>query len=462
MTVYAPADAKPQSNTLALTGWVMFDWAAQPFYTLVSTFLFAPYFANVFIGDPVQGQALWAYAAAVAGIAVAILSPVLGAIADRTGGLKRWIFVFSLAFVAGQAALWLAAPGAGPGTVWIVLAAIVAVTMAGEFSAVFNNSLMPALVGRDGLGRLSGIGWAAGYVGGLIALVIMAGFVVSNPDTGKSMAGLDPLIPFDAATRDADRLVGPFSALWFVVFIIPFFLFTPDIPQRPGVLWKQAARDGLSDLWSTIQNLRDFREIAKFMVARMLYTDGLAAIFIFGGIYAASIFGWGVTQLGMFGIILSIAAAAGGFAGGFLDDRLGAKPVVLGALALLIVGAIGVLSIDSASLLFGIPYERAAGAPLSSDGERLYIAFAILMGLASGPLQASSRSLLARMAPPDRMTEFFGLFAFSGKVTSFMAPLAIAAVTTASGSQRLGISVVLVFLIAGFVLMATVRSGHVR
>ncbi len=458
MTTYAPVAAKRRSNTFALTGWVMFDWAAQPFYTLVSTFLFAPYFANTFIGDPVQGQELWAYAAAAAGLGVAILSPVLGAIADRTGGLKRWIFAFSLVFVAGQAVLWMAVPGAGAGAVGIVLVAIVAVTMAGEFSAVFNNSLMPALIGRDGLGRLSGFGWAAGYVGGLVALVIMAGFVVSNPETGKSMVGLDPLIPFDATTREADRLVGPFSALWFVVFIIPFFLFTPDIPPRPGVRWRQAARDGLSDLCTTIRNLRDYKDIARFLIARMLYTDGLAALFIFGGIYAAAIFGWGASQLGLFGIILSVAAAAGGFAGGFLDDRLGAKPVILGSLVLLIAGAVGVLSIDSRSLLFGIPYERAAGAPFASAGEKLYIVFAILMGLASGPLQASSRSLLARMAPPERMTEFFGLFAFSGKVTSFMAPLAIAAVTAASGSQRVGISVILVFLVAGFALMITIRQ----
>ncbi|MBC8051426.1 MAG: MFS transporter [Chitinophagales bacterium] len=458
MDIVAPAASEPKSNTLALTGWVMFDWAAQPFYTLVSTFLFAPYFANVFIGNPVQGQAMWAYAAAVSGLAVAVLSPILGAIADRTGGLKRWIFAFSLVFTAGQMALWVAVPGADASAVWIVLLAIVAVSMAGEFSAVFNNSLMPALVGRDGLGRLSGIGWAAGYVGGLIALIIMAGFVVSNPATGKSMLGLDPLIPFSAA-READRLVGPFSALWFVVFIIPFFLFTPDIPVRPGVRWGQAARDGVADLWRTIQNVRDYREIARFLIARMLYTDGLAAIFIFGGIYASAIFGWGAFQLGMFGIILSIAAAAGGFAGGFLDDRFGAKPVILGALVLLIAGAMGVLSIDADSVLFGMPVPRADGGAFAGAGERLYIAFAILMGLASGPLQASSRSLLARMAPPERITEFFGLFAFSGKVTSFMAPLAIAGVTQATGSQRLGISVVLVFLAAGFSLMATVKTS---
>ncbi|MDX2264066.1 MAG: MFS transporter [Hyphomicrobiales bacterium] len=450
--------AATASRRLPAFGWIMFDWAAQPFYTLVSTFLFAPYFATAFIGDPVRGQALWAYAAAVAGLAVAVLSPMLGAVADRTGGLRRWIFWFSAVFVAAQAALWIAAPGAGPETLWIVLLAVVVATMAGEFSAVFNNALMPAVVGPAGYGRLSGLGWAAGYVGGLIALVFMAGFIVTAPDTGKTLLGFDALIALDMAAREADRLVGPFSALWFVVFIIPFFLFTPDIPVKPGVRWRQAARDGLGDLAATLRNVREHGDIIRFLIARMLYTDGLSAIFIFGGIYAAATFGWGGFALGLFGIILSVAAAAGGFAGGFLDDRFGAKPVILGALALLIAGVVGVLSIDRESVLFGL---APAGAPVGvfgSVGEQLYLAFAVLIGVAAGPLQASSRSLLARMAPPDRITEFFGLFAFSGKATAFAAPLAIAAVTQATGSQRWGVAVTLLFLLAGGALMLGVKE----
>lgn len=459
----AAAASAEKSNALPVTGWVMFDWAGQPFYTLVSTFLFAPYFATAFIGDAVQGQALWGYAAAFSGLAVAMLSPILGAIADRTGGLKRWIFWFSVVFVVAQAALWIAAPGADGATLWIVLAAIVLATIMGEFSAVFNNALMPAVARPGEYGRLSGLGWAAGYVGGLIALVFMAGFIVTSPDTGRTLLGLNPIIALDLAAREADRLVGPFSALWFAVFIIPFFLFTPDIPVRPGVRWRAAVRDGLGDLAATLRNARQHVDIVRFLIARMLYTDGLTAIFIFGGIYAAAAFGWQGMQLGLFGIILSIAAAAGGFAGGFLDDRFGAKPVILGALALLIAGVIGVLSVDRDEALFGLwtagPQAAPTSAGLFATGpEQFYLTFAVLIGLAAGPLQASSRSLLARMAPPDRITEFFGLFAFSGKVTSFAAPLAIAAVTQAADSQRLGIAVVLIFLLAGGAIMLSVRE----
>lgn len=298
MTIEATAASAPpvearKPGFLARAGWVLFDWASQPFYTLVSTFLFAPYFANAFIGDPVRGQALWGYAASVAGILIAVFSPILGAEADHQGGLKGWMAVFSLIFIASQALLWLAAPGAPDAVVFTVLFAVVVATVTAEFAANFNNAVMPTLVSAEGVGRLSGIGWATGYVGGLISLVLMAGLVVSNPDTGKSLLGLHPLTPFDPVTREADRLTGPFSALWYAVFIIPYFLFTPDAPLRPGVTFRTAVAQGLASLRETFLNIRQYKDIALFMLARMIFTDGLNAIFIFGGIYGAAVFGWG-------------------------------------------------------------------------------------------------------------------------------------------------------------------------
>jgi UMF1 family MFS transporter len=318
--------------------------------------------------------------------------------------------------------------------------------------------MMPGLVSGKRLGTLSGVGWAIGYVGGLVSLALIAGLVVADPHTGKTLLGLQPILPLDAATREGDRLVGPFSALWYLVFVLPLFWFTPD--RRVTTAGSGVVRAGIRHLLRAVQDLvRNHATIALFLIARMLYADGLGAVFAFGGIYAASVFGWGATELGLFGIVLTIAGTIGALLGGVLDDRAGSKVVIVAALCLFIVASIGVLSIDADEVLFVIPVTpKVAGTgPFASTGEQAYLAFAILIGLASGPIQASSRTLLARLCPPDKTTEFFGFFAFSGKVTAFAAPLAIGLVTALSGSQRLGIAASLAFLVVGLLLLLRVR-----
>ncbi len=445
----------------ALFGWVLFDWAAQPFYTLVVTFLFAPYFVNAVVGNPVRGQALWGFAAAFAGIAVAIGGPVFGALADRRGGRKPWIAVFSIVAAAAMAGLWLAVPNADEATIFMVLAAFVVATAAVEFTTVFTNAIMPTLVPKAQVGRLSGIGWGVGYAGGILALLVMAGLIVTDPSTGTTLLGLKPVLPLNAAAREGDRLVGPFSALWLLVFILPFFLFTPDRGKRAHI---EPGTSALASLWATLKELPSHRGILIFLIARMVYIDGLTAIFTFGGIYGAAVFGWGAFELGLFGITLAMMGAVGAVIGGVLDDRIGAKLVIVGALALLLIAAIGILSVDSAHVLFTLKVTpKAAGsAAFSSAGEQVYLAFSCLVGLVAAPVQAASRSLLARLAPPDQMTQFFGLFAFSGKVTAFAAPTLVALVTTISGSQRAGVSVIAVFLIVGLMLMLAVRVNEFR
>lgn len=454
--VAGPATAAP---TRSLLGWMMFDWAAQPLYTLVITFLFAPYFANAVMSDPISGQAWWGYAAAVAGVLIAVCSPVLGAIADSGSRRKPWIALFALFIALGLAALWIAVPKSGTTTILLVLAAYIAAVSAAEFAAVFSNAMMPTLVPHNQLGRLSGFGFAVGYAGGLVALIVMAGLVVTNPATGKTLMGLDPIIRLDTVMREGDRLVGPFAAAWFLLFVIPFFLFVPDIPTRAE---KAAGGIGraLGELRQTVRELPGNRDMLRFLIARMIYADGLSAIFTFGGIYGAWVFGWQALALGIFGIVLSLAGAIGAVIGGRLDDKLGAKRVLIGALLILITAALGILSVDKSNVLFAVPVtpKAASSAPFSSPGEIVYLGFAILIGFVAAPLGAASRSLLARLAPPEKMTQYFGLFAFSGKATAFAAPLAIAAVTQATGSQRIGVSVILGFIAIGLALLVAVRE----
>ena len=441
----------------ALIGWVLFDWATQPFYTLVVTFLFAPYFVNGFMSDPVTGQALWGYATGAAELVAALLAPVLGAIADAGGKRKPWIAAFSVLLVVGLAGLWLAIPGRGD-LAMLVLVCFSLATIGSELGTVFTNAMMSSLVTEEKLGRLSGVGWAAGYVGGLVSLALMAGFVVGEPSSGKTLLGLDPLVQLNAATRQSDRLVGPFSALWYVVFVIPLFLFTPDRPSVPTTSAPISA--GLALLAKTARELRHYKDVAFFLIARMLYADGLGAVFAFGGIYAASVFGWGAAELGLFGIILTLAGTIGAAFGGVLDDRFGSRRVIAATLLFFILSAVGVLSVDRDHVFFVLQVEpRLSGnAPFASIGEQVYLAFAILIGLASGPIQASSRTLMARLSPSDKATEFFGFFSFSGKITAFAAPLAIGAVTAATGNQRVGIAMSLVFLLGGLLLLLRVKT----
>jgi UMF1 family MFS transporter len=456
----AAAQGQPvkQAPMRALVSWVLFDWAAQPYYTLVLTFLFAPFFATVVVGNAAHGQTLWGYAAAAAGIFIAIGSPLLGAFADGRGRRKPWIALFSLLLIAGLASLWMAKPGADNITIALVLFGFVMATIAAEFTQVFTNAIMPTLVPSEKLGRLSGTGWAIGYAGGLLSLAVMAGLIVTDPTTGKTILGLDPLLKLEAAAREGDRLVGPFAAAWYVLFMIPFFLFVPDThkPPPPGTVKKTA----LAELWDTLSGLPQHPDMLFFLLARMLYIDGLTAIFAFGGIYGASVFGWQALELGIFGIALTLTGVFGAIIGGVLDDRIGARNVVMLALAILLAGTFGILSIDKSHVLYGVEVapKDAGSKPFSSAGELVFLAFAMVIGIVAAPVQAASRSLLARLAPAEKVTQFFGLFAFSGKVTAFFAPFLIATVTAMTGSERAGLSAIAFFLIAGMVLMLKVHD----
>ena len=213
----------------AILGWLLFDWACQPFFTLVTTFVFAPYFASALAPDPVTGQSLWGYATAAAGLVLAVLSPVLGSIADATGPKKPWIADLR------PRAVRLRPSRSGsrrPGRRMpspIALVGFAFGTVAVEVAAVFNNAMIPHLVPPERYGRLSGTGWAIGYCGGLVSLVIVLGFLAADPVSMKTVFGLDPLFGLDPAMREGDRITGPFSALWFLLFVLPLFLFTPDI-----------------------------------------------------------------------------------------------------------------------------------------------------------------------------------------------------------------------------------------
>jgi UMF1 family MFS transporter len=440
----------------AVFSWMLFDWAAQPYFTLITTFVFAPYFATHVASDPASGQSLWGFATAAAGILIALASPVLGAIADASGRRKPWIAGFGALLVIGSSLMWIGKPG-DPGVIAPLLLAYSVATVGVEFATVFNNAMMPSLVPPEKIGRLSGSGWALGYVGGILSLILVLGFLAANPDTGRTLFGAKPLFGLDPVSHQGDRITGPLTGLWFIVFVLPMFLLTPDFPPKHSV--REALREGFADLRGTLAELPKQRSMMAFLLANMVYTDGLVSLFAFGGIYAAGTFGWNTIQIGTFGLILAIAGTFGAWLGGKLDDRLGPKRVVTGSLLLLLLSTIAILMVNKDSVLF-IPVAPPVpgGGLFAARAEQAYLALGCLIGMAGGPLQAASRTLLIRMAPKDRIAQYFGLFALTGKVTSFVGPLLVGIVTALTASQKAGMVVLVVFFVAGLLLLSRVRN----
>jgi UMF1 family MFS transporter len=454
------AAEKTYPSRAAVVSWIFFDWAAQPYFTLITTFVFAPYFATHVAPDPASGQALWGFATAAAGMAIALLSPVLGAIADASGRRKPWIAAFGALLVIGSSLMWFGAPGDTHLIPPLLLAYSIA-TVGVEFATVFNNAMMPTLVPPDRIGRLSGTGWATGYIGGILSLILVLGFMAANPETGRTLFGFTPLFGLDPATHQGDRISGPLTGIWFIIFVLPMFVLTPDYPARHRL--SDALRKGLGELKQTLLELPKRKTIATFLIANMIYTDGLVSLFAFGGIYAAGTFGWNTIQIGTFGIILAIAGTFGGWIGGKLDDYLGPKRVIAGSMTVLLTAIVAILLVEKDSVLFiKVAPPAPGGALFASAAERAYLVLGCMIGAAGAPLQAASRSLLIRLAPKDRIAQFFGLFALTGRVTSFIGPLLIGVVTAATASQKAGMAVLVVFFVTGLALLATVNVSSSR
>ena len=460
MTTIAPdarlTDIKIYPRRAAVVSWIFFDWAAQPYFTLITTFVFAPYFATHVASDPASGQAMWGFATAAAGLVIALLSPVLGAIADASGRRKPWIAGFGALLVIGSSLMWFGKPG-DPSVIPALLLAFGIATIGIEFAMVFNNAMMPSLVPPSKIGRLSGTGWATGYVGGILSLILVLGFLAANPDTGRTLFGFMPLFGLDPVMHQGDRITGPLTAIWFIIFVTPMFLLTPDYPAKLPV--RDALRVGLAELKGTLAELPKRKSMAAFLLANMIYTDGLVSLFAFGGIYAAGTFGWHTIQIGTFGILLAVAGTFGAWLGGKLDDTLGPKRVIAGSTVILLSSIIGILLVDKDSIFFvKVAPPVPGGALFSGAAERAYLVLGCLIGMAGGPLQAASRSLLVRMAPKDRVAQYFGLFALTGKVTSFVGPLLVGAITSITASQKAGMAVLVLFFVAGLALLSRVRE----
>lgn len=430
-------------------GWMLFDWANQPFYTLIITFIFAPYFAAEVASNSVDGQAMWADVTTIASLIIAFTAPILGAIADQSGPRKPWIFFFAVLFVLGCSVLWLAEPGMSNPTV--ILIAFAAAFIGSEFMLIFTNAMLPDLVPRREVGKVSGSGWGVGYLGGLVTLFLMLLFLSPAPGSEVTLLGIKPLFGLDVAQGEPARSSGPLSALWFIIFIIPLFLYTPDVPRKPrstGVV-----KDGISTLVKTIKSLKNHRSLLSYLIASMFYRDGLAALFLFGGIFAKGVLGWGLFQLAIFGILSTFTGSIGAWFGGRMDKKYGPKPVIIFTIIVLVIVATVTLMTSREAVVF-ISVSAESSLP-----DIVFYACGALLGAGSGSLQAASRTLMIHQAEGRMpMTEAFGLYALSGKSTAFLGPILIGLSTRISDSQQIGIAPVVGLLVIGLICLLWVNT----
>ena len=414
-------------NKKTLLAWAAFDWANSAITTIIFTFVFSVYFARSVFGDEIAGSAAWAFAQGCAGVAIALLSPVVGAAVDRYGPRKPALKFFTFLCIVLAAALFFVKPDAS----YIVPALVIGAVLTLCFELVQNiyGTTLPLVAPPEKIGLVSGIGWGSGYVGSIISLSAALFLFIGMGDGGGLLG-----ITKEGATHVRSTML--LAAGWFAVFALPFFFMCPDAPKS-GLTFNQSARVALSDLANTVRHAKQFPDLIKFLIASAIFRDGLVTLFAVGGLYAAGTLGMSASEVIIFAIAINVASGVGAISLAFLDARLGSKNIVIVSLmALIVIGS----------------------AVIMTDDKNMFILLSCGLGLFIGPVQAAARAMLVRLSPPENLGAFFGLYALTGKSVAFLGPFAFSALTTAFDSQRAGMASILGFWALGLILVCFVGS----
>lgn len=437
-------------------GWMAFDWATQPFYTLGLTFIFGPYFASVATeffmaagldeqASDARAQSIWSLGQMLSGFFIAIFGPILGAYADSTGRRMPWLIAFSVVFVIASWMLWYMVPDGS--ALWFCLIAFSIALIAAEFALIFTNAILPSLGDMDEIGRISGDGAAIGYWGGVVALAIFLPFFFEFSE-GKTVFEADPLFGLNGLEREGTRFIGPFIAIWFAVFMVPYWCYVRETksPNRSGGMGQ-----ALGDLWVSLKGVTKRKSLLNFLLSSMLYRDALNALYAFGGVYATLVLDWGLMKVAVFGILGAVTAAIATSVAGRADRRFGPRPVIHFCIITLMIVCVIIVSMTREQV-FGIALSEGSSAP-----DILFYICGCIIGGAGGGIYSASRSMMVRHTHPERPTEAFGLFALSGKATAFLAPGLIALFTWWLQDARLGFIPVIFLFLAGYLLLRFVH-----
>ena len=419
--------------------WSLYDFANQPFTTITITFIYSTFFAStIFLGSEEAGVAAWGKAITISSLIVAFLSPIMGVIADRGGYRKLFLIFWTWVCILFSFLLYFPLPG----DVFKALLFFCIANIGFEMGGVFLNAYLPEIAPKNKIGRISGYGWSFGYVGGLLALSACFVFLVFpespiNPLTGNVL---------NKNSFEHIRIINVIIAIWLAVFSIPTFLFVKSSKKRTKE--KDALiSESFFEFKKTFLEIKKYKEILKFLFARIIYNDALITVIAFGGPYAYTQFGFDMDTNGklmIFAIVLNVFAGVGAFLFGFLDDYIGGKK-----------------TIQLTNFGFVIALIIAFLAPILKNGEIYFWISGILIGIFMGPNQAASRSLMGRLIPENKENEFYGFFAFSGKATAFLGPLLFTIVISYTDSMRLSLLMLAFLFLIGMILLKKVKDPQI-
>ena len=396
-------------NNKQVIAWSLYDFANQPFTTIVVSFIYSAFFVEVIAPNTQVGTTLWANAIAITAICVSILSPILGAIADNSG--YRRFFLLSFTLICSVFTILLYFPQEGE--VMMALSIFIIANISFEMGSVFCNSYLPDLSNNNNSGKISGFAWGIGFIGGLLALLISFAL-------------------FPELDADSIRKINILVGIWFLLFSIPTFTFLKD--KRKDKLTKKNILNSLLVVKKTFSSVSKYRQITQFLIARLFFNDGLITIFALGGVYAVGTINFTFEEVMFLGIVLNLCAGVGSFIFGYIEDKIGFKKVINITLIGLIISTF-----------------IAFIAPETDYPKELFWVSGVIIGLMVGPNQSCSRSLMSKLIPYNKKNEFFGFFALTGKATSFFGPLMFGIVTSYY-SQQIALWVVIILFIVGFLL----------
>jgi UMF1 family MFS transporter len=452
----------PIASRLGQVSWATYEGARNPYVLLVTIYLFAPYFTTTVVGDPVRGQQIWAAISSWGAFATALAAPFLGAIADVGGRRKPWIGAYTAIMVVAMLLMWRATPHASLSLILFTGLLVVVANFAFEFSNVFLSAMLPTIAPPNRIGPLSGLGLALGNAAGIVLMIFM---LIAFALPGKvhwPFVPAHPLFGINQAANEPDRLAGPISGIWLLFLSMPLFLFTPDKPSA-GLPVLVAMKNGVRSVIGTVRSLKHYRNVAHYLFARMIFNDGMSAVLLFGGIYAAGTFHWGNLQMLVYGLELSVFAVLGGFFGGWLDNRFGSKRAIFVSIGGTSIFFAASLLMAPDRILWFNPYDvhlpHIWSLPFFNTWPQvifLMIVNGVAVCITAG--YANARTMLARIAPPEKMTEFFGFMSLSGSSTTFLANAAVTMMTALTQSQRGGIVIILAFLLVGLAWMTLVKE----
>ena len=450
----------PAAPPLGYYSWMLGQAAREPLYVMAVIYIFFPYFSNVVVGDPVRGQTLIGLLQASSGLIMALTIPFLGSIADKIGQRKPWIISSHVVMGLVAITFWWMLPEEGGLSLNASLALLLVFLIAFGYAEVFHNAMLPSVAPANKAGILSGMAFSAGNLCAItFMLVILIGFALPGTQDWSFLPD-QTLLGIDQSTHGHDRIVGPIGATWLFLATLPLVLFTPDsVASKQSI--STAVRQGLGDVVTTVRQLKHYSNIAFYLLARMFYNDGVMGVVMFSGVYASGTFGWDATSMLLLGLCTTASAMLGVYLGGLLDDKLGSLTTLRLTVVLATLTLLTLVSIQPGTVLFFITVstEPAWAFPYFKTVAEIFyfLAFQIFAALALTSLSAS-RTFMGRICPPEKATQFFGLYGLSGTVTLFLGPLMVATTTDWLQSQQLGFASLIVLMLIGALILLKVKQ----